>query len=71
MTFDRNDARDLVGTCFVDSGKTLKLKLTCYSIPGYVAFTKTYTFKASMSFAYNTGCHSPFYSGATWKTTIG
>jgi hypothetical protein len=61
LTWDGNDTNDVVGTCYVNSGTTLTIRLYCYSLPGYLSFVATKTLTYSQSFAWNTGCHRPFY----------
>ncbi|MCK2037708.1 hypothetical protein KZC51_16390 [Microbacterium sp. SSW1-49] len=57
-----NEKPDVVGTCRVDPGKKVTVKVTCQSLPGYQAFTKTKVIRASQSFVWDSGCHKPFYS---------
>ncbi|CAH0147881.1 hypothetical protein [Microbacterium foliorum] len=62
LSWDGKDDNDVVGTCYVDPGRSVTVKISCQSLPGYQAFTKTKVIKGSQSFIWNTGCHSPFYS---------
>lgn len=71
LRWDGKAAQDVSGTCWVDPGKRVTVKITCHSLPGYVAFTKTKVLRASQSFVWDTGCRSVFYSRGVLSYSVG
>ena len=65
LSWDGNQTNDVAGTCWVDPGRSVTVQITCYNYPGGPAFTKTKTLGVSQSFVWNTGCHKPYYWGAS------